>query len=76
MAVTLKNEPGSLGAVATIMGQHKANIIGLRLDNRDTTFHTNLIDIDVRDVSHLMKLLSALRAADAVSAAERDASTR
>jgi len=76
IAVTLKNEPGSLGAVATIMGQHKANIIGLRLDNRDTTFHTNLIDIDVRDVSHLMKLLSALRAADAVSAAERDASTR
>lgn len=71
IVITLKNEPGALGAVATIMGQHKANILGLRLDNRDTTFHTNLVDVDVRDVAHLMKLMSALRAADAVSAVDR-----
>jgi GTP diphosphokinase / guanosine-3',5'-bis(diphosphate) 3'-diphosphatase len=71
IAVTLKNEPGALGAVATIIGAHKANILGIRLDNRDTTFHTNNIDLEVRDAAHLMKLLAALRAADAVSAAER-----
>ncbi len=71
IAVTLKNEPGALGVVATIMGTHRANIIELRLDNRDTTFHTNTIDVQVRDAAHLMKLLAALRAADAVSSAER-----
>ncbi|MCW3846332.1 bifunctional (p)ppGpp synthetase/guanosine-3',5'-bis(diphosphate) 3'-pyrophosphohydrolase [Sphingomonas sp. LB-2] len=71
IAVTLKNEPGALGAVATLMGQHKANILGLRLDNRDTTFHLNTIDVEVRNAAHLMKLLAALRAADAVSSAER-----
>lgn len=71
IAVTLKNEPGSLGAIASIIGAHKANILGLRLDNRDTTYHTNTIDIEVRDASHLMRLLAALRAADAVSSAER-----
>lgn len=71
VAVTLKNEPGALGAVATLIGQHKANILGLRLDNRDTTFHTNTIDLEVRNAAHLMKLLAALRAADAVSSAER-----
>jgi (p)ppGpp synthase/HD superfamily hydrolase len=69
--VTLKNEPGALGAVATLIGQHKANILGLRMDSRDTTFHTNTIDVEVRNAAHLMKLLAALRAADAVSAAER-----
>ncbi len=69
--VTLKNEPGALGAVATIIGAHKANILGIRMDNRDTTFHTNTIDLEVRDATHLMKLLASLRAADAVSAAER-----
>jgi guanosine-3',5'-bis(diphosphate) 3'-pyrophosphohydrolase len=69
--VTLKNEPGALGAIATLIGQHKANILGLRLDNRDTTFHTNTIDLEVRNAAHLMKLLAALRAADAVSSAER-----
>ncbi len=71
IAVTLKNEPGALGAVATLIGAHKANILGLRLDNRDTTFHLNTIDVEVRNAAHLMKLLAALRAADAVSTAER-----
>jgi guanosine-3',5'-bis(diphosphate) 3'-pyrophosphohydrolase len=71
IAVTLKNEPGALGAVATLIGAHKANILGLRLDNRDTTFHLNTIDVEVRNANHLMRLLGALRAADAVSTAER-----
>lgn len=71
VAVTLKNEPGALGAIATLIGQHKANILGLRLDNRDTTFHTNTIDLEVRNAAHLMRLLAALRAAEAVSSAER-----
>lgn len=71
IAVTLKNEPGALGAIATIIGAHKANILELRLDNRDTTFHTNTIDLEVRDATHLMRLLAALRAADVVNAAQR-----
>ena len=71
IAVTLKNEPGALGAVATVIGAHKANILGLRLDNRDTTYHTNTIDLEVRNAAHLTKLLAALRATDAVSGAER-----
>lgn len=77
IAVTLKNEPGALGAIATIIGAHKANILGLRLDNRDATFHTNTIDLEVRDATHLMRLLAALRAADVVNAAQRiDGSTQ
>ena len=71
IAVTLKNEPGALGVVATLLGQHKANILNIRFDTRDTTFHTNMIDVEVRDAAHLMKLIAALRAADAVSSAER-----
>ncbi len=71
IAVELKNEPGALGVVSTIIGAHKANIMNLRLDNRDSGFHTNLIDIEVHDALHLMRLIAALRAADAVSAVER-----
>ncbi len=54
-----------------MIGGHKANILGLRMDDRDTTFHTNTIDVEVRDAPHLMKLLAGLRAADAVNKAER-----
>ena len=71
IAVTLRNEPGALGTVATVIGAHRANILGIRMDGRDTTFHTNTIDLEVRNATHLMKLLAALRSADAVSAAER-----
>ena len=67
----MKNEPGALGLLATIIGQHKANIINLRLDNRDSRFYTNLIDVEVHDAHQLMRLLAALRAAEAVNAAER-----
>jgi (p)ppGpp synthase/HD superfamily hydrolase len=71
IAVQLKNEPGALGVVATIIGGHKANIMGMRLDNRDTGYHTNTIDVEVHDLHHLIRLIAALRAADAVSAVER-----
>ena len=69
--VEVKNEPGALGTLATIIGQHKANIINLRLDTRDARFHTNTIDVEVHDAAQLMRLLAGLRAADVVNAADR-----
>ncbi len=71
LAVTVKNEPGALGIVSTIIGQHKANIINLRLDTRDSRFHTNTIDVEVHDLAQLLRLMAALRAADAVHSVER-----
>jgi RelA/SpoT family (p)ppGpp synthetase len=71
IAVGVKNEPGSLGTIATIIGGQKANIVNMRLDNRDTGFHTNTFDVEVHDTQHLMRLIAALRAADAVSGVER-----
>jgi guanosine-3',5'-bis(diphosphate) 3'-pyrophosphohydrolase len=71
IAVGVKNEPGSLGTIATIIGAQKANIVNMRLDNRDTGFHTNTFDVEVHDTQHLMRLIAALRAADAVSGVER-----
>ncbi len=71
ISVMVKNEPGSLGVVASIIGTHMANIINLRLDTRDTSFHTNEIDVEVHDVQQLMRLMAGLRAADAVNTVER-----
>ncbi|WP_199848981.1 RelA/SpoT AH/RIS domain-containing protein, partial [Sphingomonas sp. STIS6.2] len=71
ISVMVKNEPGSLGVVASIIGTHMANIINLRLDTRDTSFHTNEIDVEVHDIQQLMRLMAGLRAADAVNTVER-----
>jgi (p)ppGpp synthase/HD superfamily hydrolase len=74
LSVILRNEPGALGAMAGIFGTHSANILNLSLVHRDASFHTFLVDLEVRDLAHLMRILAALRAADAVSAAERQRS--
>ena len=71
ISVEVKNEPGALGVIATIIGAQKANIVNLRLDNRDTGFHTNTIDVEVHDAHHLNRLIAALRAADAVNEVSR-----
>ncbi len=69
--VEVKNEPGALGMLATIIGRHGANIINLRLDARDALYHTNTVDVEVHDLHQLMRLLAALRAIEAVHAADR-----
>ena len=69
--VEVKNEPGALGMLATMVGRHGANITNLRLDARDTLYHTNTIDVEVHDLHQLMRLLAALRAVEAVQSAER-----
>ncbi len=71
LAVTLKNEPGALGVMAGIFGAHKANILNLKLETRDAAFHGFRVDLEVHDLAHLSRILAGLRAADAVSQAER-----
>jgi GTP diphosphokinase / guanosine-3',5'-bis(diphosphate) 3'-diphosphatase len=69
--IVIKNEPGALAVMSGILGTHKANILNLRLENRDGAFHTFNVDVEVHDLHHLMRILAALRAADAVASAER-----
>ncbi|MEZ5710141.1 MAG: bifunctional (p)ppGpp synthetase/guanosine-3',5'-bis(diphosphate) 3'-pyrophosphohydrolase [Blastomonas sp.] len=67
----LYNRPGTLADMAGIFGHHKANIVNLRLTNRDHPFHTYETDLEVHDVSHLMQIISALRASESVARCER-----
>jgi GTP diphosphokinase / guanosine-3',5'-bis(diphosphate) 3'-diphosphatase len=69
--VIVRNEPGSLAIMSGIFGAHKANILNLKLVNRDGAFHTFEVDLEVHDLHHLMRIIAALRAADAVATAER-----
>jgi RelA/SpoT family (p)ppGpp synthetase len=71
LCIVIKNEPGSLAAVAGAMGSHGANIVSMDQVSRDGSFHTFHLDIEVHDVQHLMRILAALRASEAVSSAER-----
>ncbi len=71
LSVTVFNRPGTLGEISGIFGFHKANILNLRLSNRDGQFHTFMVDLEVHDLQHFVRIISALRASEAVSQAER-----
>jgi guanosine-3',5'-bis(diphosphate) 3'-pyrophosphohydrolase len=71
LSIIVKNQPGALASVANIFGANKANILNLQLVNREGPFHTDIIDLEVQDAAHLMRILSALRSLEIVVQADR-----
>ena len=67
ICVTLKNQPGSLGIVTTIIAKNNGNISNINFTARKTDFFEIVIDIEVRDASHLNNIIAALRLVTEVS---------
>ena len=68
---TIRNAPGVLGQVCTIIGGAGGNIVGLRMHHRQSDFFDVDIDVDVRDARHLTNIAAALRASREVETVER-----
>jgi GTP pyrophosphokinase len=71
LTVTLTNEPGSLGALTTIIGKNQGNITNLKITNRSVDFFDMIIDVEVASVRHLTNIVAALRAAPVINSVER-----
>ena len=69
--VTTINEPGSLGLIATTIGEAQANIDSIAIAARSADFRELTIDIEVHDLKHLNDILSQLRSKSVVSKVER-----
>ncbi|MFM5925239.1 MAG: RelA/SpoT family protein, partial [Novosphingobium sp.] len=69
--VVLYNRPGTLAEAAGIFAGNRANIASLENTSRDELFSTYEADLEVSDLAHLTRIVSALRASDAVAEAER-----
>ena len=65
------NEPGSLGALSTVIAQNRGNISNLKIVNRSNDFFEMDLDIEVTSVRHLINIIAALRAAPAINSVER-----
>ena len=59
--VLINNEVGSLGELSTIIGRNKSNIRNLKITKRNSDFYKLEIDIDVKDLNHLKKIIVSLR---------------
>jgi GTP pyrophosphokinase len=71
LGVTLYDRPGTLAEMAGIFAQNKANVTSLLQTQLDHPFTSYEIAAEVQDLAHLTRILSALRASDAVAQAER-----
>ncbi|MGR7997024.1 MULTISPECIES: RelA/SpoT family protein [unclassified Xanthobacter] len=71
LAVTARNEPGSLAQVASAIGDRGGNIEGLQMRTRSADFTEMMIDIEVFDLRHLNGIMSGLKDRDVVSNVER-----
>tara|TARA_B100000029_G_scaffold497123_1_gene564329 strand:- start:1459 stop:3582 length:2124 start_codon:yes stop_codon:yes gene_type:complete len=69
--VVLKNQPGSLGKVTTIIAKNNGNISNINFSNRKIDFYEIILDIEIRDSNHLNNIIAALRLVSDVSSLER-----
>ncbi len=69
--VTLLNEPGALGVIATTIGEYGANIDAVSSSPSGADFREVRVDLQVRDIQHLNAILSQLRGKSVVHKVER-----
>jgi GTP pyrophosphokinase len=71
LRIILYDRPGTLAEMAGLFAQNHANVVALEQTQKDHPFSTYDVELDVKDLAHLTRILSALRASDAVAQAER-----
>ncbi|MEM1138855.1 MAG: bifunctional (p)ppGpp synthetase/guanosine-3',5'-bis(diphosphate) 3'-pyrophosphohydrolase [Pseudomonadota bacterium] len=69
--VTLAHEPGSLGALCTVIANYRGNITNFRLEERRLDMHEALVDLEVEDTKHLAHITAALRATRGIISVRR-----
>lgn len=69
--ITITNDAGVLGRICTLIGEQNANISDLNFVDRKPDFYRLLIDVDLRDVEHLHRVMTALEAESNVSSIAR-----
>ena len=71
LATVVRNDVGSLSALTTVIARQGGNITNLKIVNRTQDLFELLVDIEVRDVTHLGDIIASLRTDPAISAVER-----
>jgi len=68
---TIRDAPGVLGEVCTIIGEAGGNIIGVNMRHRHSDFFDVDFDLEVKDARHLTHISAAMRACPSVETVER-----
>ncbi len=71
IVITAINEPGALGTISSVIGDHAANIDNIVFRPLSADFREMTIDVEVNDLKHLNSIISNLRSRSVVSKVER-----
>lgn len=62
LQVVIANDAGVLGRICTLIGEQKANITNINFVDRKPDFYRMVIEVEVRDVKHLLHVQTAVEA--------------
>ena len=71
ISVIAAHEAGALANVANAVSKHDGAVTNLKIVNRQQDFFEILVDVEVRDLRHLMTVIAGLRAVAGVTQVER-----
>jgi GTP pyrophosphokinase/guanosine-3',5'-bis(diphosphate) 3'-pyrophosphohydrolase len=71
LRATVRDAPGVMGQICTIIGEAGGNIIGVNMRHRHSDFFDVDFDLEVKDAKHLTHIAAALRACPSVETVER-----
>ena len=69
--ITITNDAGVLGRICTLIGEQSANISDLEFIDRKPDYYRIFIDVDLRDIEHLHRIMTVLEAESNVSSITR-----
>ena len=69
--VSVVNEPGSLGILATHIGKHGGNIINLNISEKSNDFFDMIFEMNLKSLDHLNVIIKNLKELDRVSMVKR-----
>ena len=71
ISVIAANEPTALADISNAVAKQDGAIVNLKIVNRQQDFMEVLVDVDIRDVAHLSKVIVGLRGLKSIKGVER-----
>ncbi len=71
ISVIAANEPTTLADLSNAVAKHEGAVANLRIVNRQQDFIEILVDVEVRDLGHLSKVIAGLRGVTTIKSVER-----
>ena len=71
ISVIAANEPTALADLSNAVAKQDGAIVNLKIVNRQQDFMEVLVDVDIRDVAHLSKVIVGLRGLKSIKGVER-----